>query len=41
MNHDQSAKVHTLISNDYVFSVIESTEWLKADAAKTDVPRVC
>ncbi len=29
---------HTFISNDYVFSVIDSTEWLKADAAKTVLP---
>jgi alkylation response protein AidB-like acyl-CoA dehydrogenase len=29
---------HTLIGNDYVFSVIDSHEWLSADAKKTVLP---
>ncbi len=29
---------HTFISSDYVFSVTDSTEWLKADATKTVLP---
>ncbi len=29
---------HTFISSDYVFSIIDASEWLSADAAKTVLP---